>query len=408
MDSNDDICDTSKLTFEGNFNQQVQEIMCYIRLTRQEVETLQLLFDDLYQSFNGVWPGCKVLGFGSIVTGLGIKTSDIDCFVQLPSWYYPPDEPFVIKARNILKQKNWIFQQIFAITTARIPIVKFYHVPTKRFCDVNFNSIAGVRNSELINYFLQIDQKILYLAILIKYWAKIQNLTGFNMMSNYCLTLMVIFYLQQRNILPSVMHMQEKVDEYFVGNWNTAFRKANNFCCIEETLYQLLGGFFRYYKTFNYNKFMICPYIGKPIERDLFLKTETVPWEFLLYKINLEYIDKFSSSRQCKPIRLDTFICVQDPFEHNRNCAVSVHVKLAQNIIFHFHKASEIFDRTNENNFLKQLLVTMDKNRPKQKKPKQPAVSNRIKKQNKQTQNLKQNVKFITQSYFKGKKGRNG
>lgn len=400
MDSNGDLSDISRLTFAGDFHQQVEEIMQYVRLTRQEVETLQLLFNDLHQSLSIVWPGCKVHGFGSIVTGLGIKTSDIDCYVELPSWFYPPDRPFVIQARNILRQRPQIYQELFSLINAKIPLVKFYHKPTRRFCDVNFTSMAGVCNSALINYFLS-DRKILYLAILVKYWAKIHNLTGLNMMSNYCLTLLVVFYLQQKNILPSVMHLQEKIDEHFVDCWNAAFCKEYQFSQINETLYQLLGGFFKYYSTFNFEKLIISPYVGKPVERDLFLKVESVPLEFQLYKINVS-----SSNSECKPIRLDTCMCVQDPFEHNRNCAVSVHPRLAQDIISHFRKASEIFDSMDEKSFLRQLLLKIGSNKPRNRQRKKPAVLNRVKKKYKQNLNIQQNVKYIVQKYFKVKNER--
>ncbi|XP_032518247.1 uncharacterized protein LOC116770755 isoform X3 [Danaus plexippus] len=68
-----DILDTSKLTFEGDFEQQVEEILLHVRLTKEEVLRLQTLFDDVYNALNKVWDGIKVHAFGSIVTGLGIK-----------------------------------------------------------------------------------------------------------------------------------------------------------------------------------------------------------------------------------------------------------------------------------------------------------------------------------------------
>nr|XP_026490323.1 speckle targeted PIP5K1A-regulated poly(A) polymerase-like [Vanessa tameamea] len=401
METNDNIYDTSKLSFEGDFDEQVQEIMQYVRLTKHEVENLQILLDDIHKTFNEVWPGCTVNGFGSIVSGLGIKTSDIDCYVQLPSWLSPPNASFVMKARNILRRRHWIFQKLFAITNAKVPIVKFYHAPTERCCDLNFSSFAGVRNSQLISYLLEIDNRILYLSILIKYWSKVHKLTGVNLMPNYCLTMMVIFYLQQKNILPSIIHLQQNVDEHIVDNWNTAFCEVNHVNNNEETLYQLLGGFFEYYNTFKYSKYIICPFMGKPVEREFFLKVDTVPAEFSLYKINVE------KDSQCKPIRLDTVLCVQDPFEHNRNCAVAVHPKLAQHIMSHFNRATDIYNSNNEENFLQTLLLGTDNYPANKNKPKKPAIFNGIKKQYKVNQNLRQNIKCITKNIFQGKNKRN-
>ncbi|XP_050344429.1 terminal uridylyltransferase Tailor-like isoform X2 [Nymphalis io] len=371
----------------------VQEILQYVRLTKQEVEKLQILLDDLHTAFNKVWRGCTVNGFGSIVSGLGIKTSDIDCYVQLPGWLSPPNASFVMKAKNILRRRHWIFQNLCAITSAKVPIVKFYHVPTARCCDLNFSSSAGVRNSQLISYLLNLDKRILPLSILIKYWSKIQNLTGVHLIPSYCLMLMVIFYLQQKNILPSIINLQLSHDKYIIDNWNTAFSRINHVNNNKETLYELLGGFFEYYNTFKYAKYIICPFVGKPVERDCFLKLDTVPAEFSIYKINVE------KDSQCKPIRLDTPICVQDPFEHNRNCAVAVHPKLAQKIMTQFCRGDDIYKCNDDLSFLKTLLIRTD-NYPGIKNKKKPAISNGIKKQYKINQNIRHSIKYITQNIF--------
>ncbi|KAJ2937495.1 hypothetical protein O0L34_g17538 [Tuta absoluta] len=89
MSFQENILDTSKLSLQGDFQSQVNQLLGMVRLTKTEVENLQILIDDVQKTLGRPWPGCKIYPFGSIVTGLGIATSDIDCFVQLPSWIVP-------------------------------------------------------------------------------------------------------------------------------------------------------------------------------------------------------------------------------------------------------------------------------------------------------------------------------
>ncbi|OWR54255.1 U6 snRNA-specific terminal uridylyltransferase 1 [Danaus plexippus plexippus] len=352
-----DILDTSKLTFEGDFEQQVEEILLHVRLTKEEVLRLQTLFDDVYNALNKVWDGIKVHAFGSIVTGLGIKVSDLDCYVELPSWLSPPEKSFVFKAKNIFKQEPWKFQQLLAISYAKVPILKFYHTPTQCNCDLSFSNPTGIQNSKLISYFLNLDVRVLKLAVLIKYWSKIHDLTGTNLMPSYCLTLMLIFYLQQIGLVPPVITLQQNSAELLINNWNLAFNELEHQISTDQTLFQLLEGFFKFYHTFKFDKYVISLYLGCAIERELFVDVKTVPLEFSFYHRNI-------SQNLCQQLRLDTAMCVQDPFEQSRNCAVRVHPKLFQHVMNKFRNAVSDFDNNHEKAVLKKLLFRTIDNPP--------------------------------------------
>ncbi|KAJ8719867.1 hypothetical protein PYW08_012042 [Mythimna loreyi] len=308
-----DILDTRNLRFEGDFDTQVQDILSFVRLTAEKVHNLRRLFDDLKQALQYVAPGCTIEPFGSVVTGLGIKTSDVDCYVALPNGEQP-HIGHVIRARNVLNRYHRKFSQIIAITTAKVPIVKFFHLPTQCQCDVNFKSPAGVRNSQLVAFLLHYDKRALPLAVLIKYWSKVHKFTGTNLMGNYSLILMLIFYLQLMNIIPSIYELQRNVPPYYVDSWNTAFDASmTSNTRNSDTLYELLGGFFKCYSTFNYKENMISPYMGRVINKKCFDNFD-MPEEYSLYKNQV-------SKDVRKKLKTDSKICIQDPFEHNRNCS---------------------------------------------------------------------------------------
>lgn len=317
--------------------------------------------------------------FGSIITGLGIRTSDVDCYVSLPRWVRTPPHKIVYKAKHTLMTQENIFAELFAIPMAKVPIVKFYHVPTGRHCDVSFKSPSGVQNSKLIAYLLHMDKRALPLAILIKYWSKVHNLTGTNLMPNYSLMLLVIFYLQQVNVLPSVLILQDSVTEDVVDNWDTAFREITNYKSTNNSsLYELIGGFFQYYKNFDFASNVVSPYLGTPVAREIFKKLEDVPFEFSLYKHNVQ-------SGLCPNLKIDTRMCIQDPFDHSRNCCVAIFPKLAEKFTALFQNACKIFQE-DKNNFLTGILtklptqaeVTKKKNKGLSKVQKRKELQNNV------------------------------
>lgn len=375
MNSAADILNPRHLNFEGDFDIQVLNLLKHVRLTAAEVRNLRNLFADLEFALQKLTnKGIRVLPFGSIVTGQGIKTSDVDCFIALPP-NVNPNKNYVIYARNILKQFNQLFANVFAITTAKVPIVKFLHVPTNCSCDINFKSPAGVYNSELIGFLLHLDSndRFLQLAILIKYWSKVHKMTGTNLLASYALTMLVIFYLQLMGIMPPIKELQRNVPPYMLDNWNLACDKTLTLNYDGESeLYDLLGGFFKCYANMNFNENIISPYIGRLFNKKLFKNECDIPNEFTLYKENI-------GAGVCKPLNIDTYFCVQDPFEHARNTTAGVHFKLAERIKSHFQFASRMFDEKPRDQFLR-AIFTEDTtvNMPIAKKKVKPVFHNKV------------------------------
>ena len=51
------VVDPSQFSYSGNFEEQTQEILQNVRLSRQEVENMQILINDITQVFHSNWPG---------------------------------------------------------------------------------------------------------------------------------------------------------------------------------------------------------------------------------------------------------------------------------------------------------------------------------------------------------------
>ena len=301
--------------------------------------------------------------FGSITTGLGIKTSDADCFINIPGQFRQPNGNYVNKAKRVLMQYGSTFAEILAIPRANTPIVKFFHIPTETNCDVTFKTPLGAQNSRLIAFLLHSDPRLLPMSVIIKYWAKVHDLSGTGKLTNYALTLMIIFYLQQppHSILPAVAWLQrDPANAYIVDNWNTGFMNTPALLPLSSntsSISELLGGFYEYYSLFNFDEMIICPYLGIPVKREMFLDTALVPEEFDRYKSNV-------LNHYVMPIRFQTPFVVQDPFEQCHNVASTVTSKLAIDIRTYFKFCANAYEKEKLNacqDFLKIVLLQRPK-----------------------------------------------
>lgn len=351
------IIDPKKLELTGDFHCQLDKILSAVRLTQENVKTLSQLYTDLESALQVQWPGCKAVPFGSITTGLGIKTSDADCFINIPGQYRVPNGNYVNKAKRVLMQHPDTFAEILAIPRANTPIVKFFHIPTSTNCDVTFKTPLGAQNSRLVAFLLHSDPRLLPMAVLIKYWAKVHDLSGTGKLTNYALTLMIVFYLQQLPIalLPSVEWLQAAGGAaYLVDGWDTGFRADSALPPTANTssIAELLGGFFEYYAKFNFDDLVICPYFGTPVKKELFKDTAKMPNEFQRYKTNV-------LNNYALPLRYQTAFCVQDPFEQCHNVASTITNRLAGDLKCYFIFAADAYEKDKLNgcqNFLPIIL----------------------------------------------------
>lgn len=284
---------------------------------RKNYENYDRVYQDLYMSLSEYFPYCQINPFGSTVTGLCFRNSDVDVYI---SGINKGDNSvqYLYSIKDILNRSRK-FVNIIVIAHAKIPIVKCIHKDTHINCDINLKNMLGVCNSKLIKYYINIDRKIKDMVVILKYWARVHKITGQNhLFTNYALCLMVIFFLQQKPYnLPSVLCLQKYNRFYKEDFWNGGFNELNVYRTTIETLMrssllEMLMGFFNFYFKFDYSKNVICPYLGKILEKEIFKTPEALPNYYNMYK---EYV-KIEGNH---PLKLETCICIQDPFEHSRN-----------------------------------------------------------------------------------------
>lgn len=240
------------------------------------------------------------------------------------------------KAMHILTQHGG-FTNFLPISHARVPILKCQHIRTGYQCDINFSDSYGILNSPIVAKLLTFDSRIYVLATIIKYWAKIHDCSGKNRISNYAIMWMLLFYLQQLNepIVPPMIEFQKRIHPYFVKYYNFAYdHQLSNKTKNQMRCSELLMGFFKFYKDFDFGTKVICPLFGKAYEKDDIL-SKKLP-EFLRYEQIL------TMNPLLRPMQFNKVMCIQDPFEITHTIPGCIPKKDFQQIVAKIAYAAEI------------------------------------------------------------------
>ncbi|GJQ74941.1 hypothetical protein Trydic_g9568 [Trypoxylus dichotomus] len=159
----------------SDFDEQMRTLLLHLQPDQQkQMWEYRLLCEDLQRCLQNVFPGCRVYPFGSTITRLNFRSSDVDVYVdvtQMPNYVKGNSSQYVKKARNALP-KYCLFTNLLAIPKAKTPIVKCVHIQTNISCDFNFKNMLGVCNSYLIRHYISLAPNLLWALMVLKYWAR--------------------------------------------------------------------------------------------------------------------------------------------------------------------------------------------------------------------------------------------
>lgn len=286
------------------FQTQMQTLISILHDSRVEVEpNRELIFNDLAQALAAVFPLSRIHFFGSSVTGLDTQGSDLDVYIAHVKQKNKPEIATLKTIRHLLfKCRN--FCDVLLIAGAKVPIIKCIHTKTQICCDLNIKNKLAVCNSNLVKYYLDLNENFRVLMQFVKFWAETCKLKKVNFFSGYSLYMLVIFYLQQEPFnLPSVRELQEQCPPDVVDGWNCSFGTPvlSSAKSQDVSILDLTKGFFLFYADFDYFNYVVCPYLGRKIHKLSFIKQTP---------------EGFPSTLKFEP---GGGISIQDPFELDRD-----------------------------------------------------------------------------------------
>lgn len=293
---------------------------------------------------------CMVYPFGSTVTGLDFITSDVDAYVYVD----PRDgvcgritgDALARRLVEIIPQflsSSQLFMNIVSIPNASTPIIKCVHGRTGIACDINFKNMLGVCNSYLIKKYLSYNRRLTLALVIIKYWAKVHNLTGVGKFSNYAITVLFLFCFMQKPFnLPNVFSLQQNHNSNQQDGWEAGFEFGNytmNQALMKLGVAEIILEFFKYFASFNFADLVMCPYIGRSLERSVFQQGGQFPIEY----------DKYRERLATSGLYPTTPICVQDCFELCRNVTRAVRQQEFDEFVDLCNQGVKVLSENNQN-----------------------------------------------------------
>ncbi|KAK4317606.1 hypothetical protein Pmani_011313 [Petrolisthes manimaculis] len=316
----------------NSLNQLIYDLISDLEIKFNEYEKREYLTKLMVRFLTPHFPKVIAHMFGSSANNLGFTGCDVDLYVDLG--VYPWDPGYTrgesqtyasnltwYLAREIRKSRRGV--QVQAVPRARVPIVKFQETSTGLFVDLSFRHNMPVYNTKLIFQYTKTHSLVRPYMMIIRCWAKIQNIAGGGepswLITNYALSLMMLFYLMYRNdpIIPSVASLKLLPlchnGPYVVDGWDCSFsddvgmwiKKHHN-----ASVIHIVAEFFEFFSDLDASEWVISPYAGR-----LFKKAD-------IKRKDLKHLPNcmLPYCQQNTDIQLNTPFCVQDVFELSHNC----------------------------------------------------------------------------------------
>ncbi|OMP82829.1 Poly(A) RNA polymerase cid13 [Diplodia seriata] len=264
----------------------------------------KLLVEKLGRILHTEWPGneFKVHVFGSSGNLLCTAESDVDVCIQTPMRKL---ESVHMLAEALAKRADGM-SKVVCVASAKVPIVKVWDPELELACDMNVNNTLALENTRMIKTYVQIDERVRPLTMIVKHWTKQRILNDAAMggtLSSYTWICMVLNFLQTRSppVLPSLHQMPFEKHLTDTGEESSFFDDLEQIRDFgkdnKESLGQLLFQFFRLYgHDFDYERDVVSVRNGR------FLTRKEKGWE----------VDSGNKEGRFR-------LCVEEPFNVSRN-----------------------------------------------------------------------------------------
>ncbi|TMS09295.1 Poly(A) RNA polymerase, mitochondrial [Larimichthys crocea] len=272
------------LSKEGSIDQQVTSLTEAYQLTEENSRLRFLVCSLLKDIAAAYFPECTVRPFGSSVNGFGKLGCDLDMILDLDGISGRKTKmprsglslEYQLKRANSERSATQSILSVIGecvdqfgpgcvgvqkILNARCPLLRFAHQPSGFQCDLTANNRVAIKSTELLYLYGELDPRVRHLVFTVRCWARTHGITSSipgAWISNFSLTVMVLFFLQRRSppIIPTLDHLKDLAgpadksviegnDCTFVSDFSKIQLESNT-----ETLEQLLHEFFEFYATF--------------------------------------------------------------------------------------------------------------------------------------------------------------
>lgn len=197
-----------------------------------EIKQRQALMEELSSFVQQTYPKALLTVFGSSVNGFSFAKSDLDISLTFTDHESSVDLNAIEIIENLAEKMkgNPAYLNVQAITSAKVPIIKFTNKMPKIECDISLYNVLAQENTRMLRTYASIDPRVKMLGYVVKEFAKRCDIgdASRGSLSSYAYILMLIYYLQQ--VQPPVVPVLQELHDHdppppvnMVDGWNAWF-----------------------------------------------------------------------------------------------------------------------------------------------------------------------------------------
>ncbi|KAG9476505.1 hypothetical protein GDO78_003187 [Eleutherodactylus coqui] len=285
--------------FDSRTEEQMLLLLDEHQLTEESLRLRYLVSSLMGDIATAYFPEATVQLYGSSVNSFGKMGCDLDLFLNLDIKESKPGKTTSaytaefwmrrMSSGRLAQQKILSVigeciesfgpgcNEVQKILNARCPLIRFTHQSSGLQCDLTADNKIALISSELLYLYGNLDPRVRALVFTLRCWARVHGVTSYisgHWITNFSITLMVLFFLQKREppVIPTLDQLKslagknEKFiidgqDCTFVRDLNKIGRSANT-----ESLDKLLIEFLEFYGKFDFKT--SCIDIRKGVEKN--------------------------------------------------------------------------------------------------------------------------------------------
>ncbi|KAL8994618.1 MAG: hypothetical protein Q9169_005462 [Polycauliona sp. 2 TL-2023] len=259
---------------EDKLSGDMRELYDRILPSKDSDERRTRFVEKLERILNEKWPGNNigVHVFGSSGNMLCTHESDVDICITTSL----KSLERVCHLAAALAEHG--MERVVCVNHAKVPIVKIWDPELQLACDMNVNNTLAIENTRMIKTYVEIDERVRPLAMIIKYWTRKRILNDAALggtLSSYTWICMILNFLQTRNppVLPC---LHKRPHQRLLGADGKPSAFADDLSTLrgwgkknKETLGELLFHFFRRYAyELDYEKNVVSVREGTLISKE--------------------------------------------------------------------------------------------------------------------------------------------
>ncbi|KAI8870615.1 hypothetical protein GQ42DRAFT_145682 [Ramicandelaber brevisporus] len=295
--------------------------------SRESTERRRKFVDKLEGIIKSEWPDhdIQLHLFGSSANGLATTQSDVD--ICLTTTWKQLEDLSLLSA--VLRKSG--MRSIHTVPRAKVPLVKFVDPEYRLSCDINVNNPLAIENTRMIRTFVEIDERVRPLAMIVKFWSKRRDLSDAafgGTFAPYTWLNLLLNFLQMRDppVLPILHQYRSPLDHGMIPVYLDAW--------FNDDIEALRG-----YGKSNTES------LGRLLYE--FFKTYGVSFDHMTKVVSLRngcWLDK--SDKGWNVGRSAAQVCVEEPFDTTRNLGNSADSESVLGIIGELERAYLVLHET--------------------------------------------------------------